>query len=86
MDDFFVNLTSDELKIILESLIFSACTDACAKWNSDDVQSMLELAQKLRSNLSNEFSFDNIYISDSSYYDDDDMVRKVRSLGVKTND
>ncbi len=86
MNDYFVNLTSDELRVLIESLVFSACTDICAKWDIDDSQNMLELAQKLRSNLDKDISLDNIYISNSAYYEDDEIVRKVRSLGVKTDD
>jgi hypothetical protein len=55
------NLNLEELKIILESLIFSANADICAEWYKEDQEKILNLAKKIK-NLHPNIKLQNVYI------------------------
>lgn len=57
-----LSLDKEELKTILESLLFSSSVDVCASWYKEDNEKMFELIQKIR-NTFPEVSIENIYIS-----------------------
>ena len=42
------SLTKDEVKNILESLLFASSVDVCADWFKNDTLSFLEIAKKIR--------------------------------------
>lgn len=43
-----VSLTDEEIKTILECLLFSASVDISASWYKEDTDKMLDIAEKLR--------------------------------------
>jgi hypothetical protein len=61
MDNIILNLTYEEYKTILESLVFSCSTDISASWYEADYQSMKNLAIKMR-NENPQILTDNIEI------------------------
>lgn len=62
MENYF--LSKNELKLIVETLLYSASVDVCANWYKEDVYSMIELAKKIRSK--EKFALENIYIFEDS--------------------
>ena len=44
----FVELTDEEIKHILEALIFSSTVDVCANWEEVDNNKMLDIALKIK--------------------------------------
>ena len=59
--------SKEELKIILESLLFASSVDVCANWYKDDIDSMIELSKKIR--LQNpEIPTEGIYITRVNEY------------------
>lgn len=43
-------LNDKELKLIVESLLYSASVDVCSNWYKEDVSEMLNIAKKIRNN------------------------------------
>jgi hypothetical protein len=43
-----LTFSEKEIKIILESLLFSSSVDVCANWYKDDIDNMIELSKKIR--------------------------------------
>jgi hypothetical protein len=58
-----VSLTDDEIKIILECILFSTSVDISASWYKEDTDKMLNLAEKLRMKYSN-IPVENIFVSE----------------------
>ena len=57
------SLTEEELKIVLETLLFSSSVDICADWYKEDIDTMLNILKKLRIN-NNTIPVENVYISE----------------------
>jgi ribonucleotide reductase beta subunit family protein with ferritin-like domain len=55
------SLSKDELKTILESLLFSSSVDVCAEFYKQESLDMLELAKKIRT-MFPEIVLDTIYV------------------------
>jgi hypothetical protein len=62
------SLSEDELKNILESLLFSSSVDVCASWYKENSLTSIELAKKIRL-MFPEIVLENVYI-----YDDEKIV------------
>jgi hypothetical protein len=60
------SLTKDEVKNILESLLFSSSVDVCADWFKKDTLSFLEIAKKIR------LMFPEIVLEDIYIYENED--------------
>ena len=59
-----LSLTEEELKTILESLLFSSSVDICADWYKEDIDLMLDILKKLR--MDNQtVPVENVYVSDN---------------------
>jgi hypothetical protein len=59
-----LSLTEEELKTILESLLFSSSVDICADWYKEDIDIMLNLLKNIR--IANQtVPVENVYVSDS---------------------
>lgn len=43
-----LTLSEEEVKIVLESLLFASSVDVCANWYKDDIDSMIDLSKKIR--------------------------------------
>jgi hypothetical protein len=56
-------LTEDEIRNILESLLFASSVDVCADWFKDDSLKSMEIAKKIRK-MFPEVTLKNIYIYD----------------------
>lgn len=65
-----LSLTKDEIKLILESLLFSSSVDVCASWYQEDTENMLNLAEKIRHKVSN-VPLENIYMT---YFSEDNEL------------
>ena len=65
-----IDLSKDEVKTLLESLLFSSSVDVCASWYQEDTKKMLDIAEKLRTFYPNVLT-ENVYIS--RFKDDDEM-------------
>lgn len=65
-----VSFTKEEIKTILECLLFSSSVDVCASWYKEDTDKMLSLAEKIRLN-NPKVLLENIYIS--RFSEDDEM-------------
>ena len=65
-------LTKSDLKLILESLLYSASVDVCSNWYKEDVSNMIEIAKKIRNN--SQIPLEDIYLFDdcelNGYRDD----------------
>ena len=57
-----LKLSQEELKYILESLLFSSSVDICADWYKEDISKMLEICKKLRLQYTN-IPTENVYVS-----------------------
>jgi hypothetical protein len=57
-----LKLSQEELKYILESLLFSSSIDICADWYKEDISKMVEICKKLRLQYTN-IPTENLYIS-----------------------
>lgn len=57
-----VLLTDEEIKIILECILFSSSVDISASWYKEDTNKMLDLAEKLRIRYNN-IPVENVFIS-----------------------
>jgi hypothetical protein len=57
-----LSLDAEELKTILECLLFSSSVDVCASWYKEDTEKMFELIQKIRNTFPNILA-ENVYIS-----------------------
>lgn len=57
-----VFLTEEEIKIILECILFSSSVDISASWYKEDTDKMLQLAEKLRMRY-NSIPVENVFIS-----------------------
>ena len=57
-----LSLNKEEIKTILESLLFSSSVDVCASWYKEDTEKMFELTEKIRDTFPN-VSIENVYIS-----------------------
>lgn len=65
-------LDQEELKTILECLLFSSSVDVCASWYKEDTEKMFELIQKIRTSFP-EVSVENVYflnLKDEEFCDD----------------
>jgi hypothetical protein len=62
------SLSEDELKNILESLLFSSSVDVCASWYKENSLISIELAKKIRL-MFPEIVLENVYI-----YDDEKII------------
>jgi hypothetical protein len=62
MENYF--LSKEDLKLIVETLLYSASVDVCANWYKEDVSSMVELAKKIRSK--EKVALENIYLFEKS--------------------
>jgi hypothetical protein len=56
-----LNFTEKELLYITESLLFSLGCDVCANWDKNDIDSLFEIAQKIKNSTPN-LSLNNIFI------------------------
>ena len=63
------NLSENELRLLTESLLFSASTSVNAKWYSEDDEELMDLAIKLRKNHP-EVLMKNIFILEEKTYHD----------------
>jgi uncharacterized protein YacL (UPF0231 family) len=77
-----LSLTKDEIKLILESLLFSSSVDVCASWYQEDIKDMLNLAEKIRHKISN-VSLENVYMTHFS--EDDDLFMDKHSQTIIKN-
>ena len=59
------SLSKNEIKLLLESLLFSSCVDVNASWYREDSLKAFELAKKIRSYFP-EVITENVYIYDFS--------------------
>jgi hypothetical protein len=57
-------LTKNDLKLIIETLLYSASVDVCANWYKEDIYNMVDIAKKIRSN--DQFPLENVYLIDES--------------------
>lgn len=56
--------SENDLKLIVESLLYSASVDICANWYKEDVYNMVELAKKIR--MSVQVPLENVYLIEDS--------------------
>lgn len=56
-----LNFTEKELSYITESLLFSLGCDVCATWDKNDIDSLLDIAKRIKEENKN-LNLDNIYI------------------------
>jgi CRISPR/Cas system-associated protein Cas10 (large subunit of type III CRISPR-Cas system) len=77
-----LSLTKDEIKLILESLLFSSSVDVCASWYQEDTKDMLNLAEKIRHKISN-VPLENIYMTHFS--EDDELFMDKHSQTIIKN-
>lgn len=77
-----LSLTKDEIKIILECLLFSSSIDVCASWYQEDTKNMLNLAEKIRHKY-NDIVLENIYMTHFS--DDDELFMDKHSQTIIKN-
>lgn len=77
-----LSLTKDEIKLILESLLFSSSVDICASWYKEDTKNMLNLAEKIRHEF-NDVPLENIYMTHFS--DDDELFMDKHSQAIIKN-
>ncbi len=59
---FNLKISEEELKLILESLLFSSSVDVCADWYKEDVDKIIALSKKLRLEFPN-VPTENVYVS-----------------------
>lgn len=57
-----ISLTDEEIKIILECILFSSSVDISASWYKEDTDKMLQLAEKLRMQYTS-IPVENVFIS-----------------------
>lgn len=57
-------LSKNDLKLIVESLLYSASVDICANWYKEDVYKMVELAKKIR--MADQIPLENVYLIEDS--------------------
>ena len=57
-------LTKNDLKLIVESLLYSASVDICSNWYKEDVYNMIELAKKIR--MTDQVPLENVYLVEAS--------------------
>ena len=50
METIIDNLNEEEIKLVLEALLFSCSADICAKWNEEDTMKLLDIAVKIKRN------------------------------------
>ena len=58
------SLTEEDVKNILESLLFASSVDVCADWFKDDSLKSLEIAKKIRK-MFPEIILKNVYVYDN---------------------
>lgn len=57
-----ISLNKEEVKTILECLLFSSSVDVCASWYQEDTKKMLELAERFRYQF-NDVPIENVYMT-----------------------
>lgn len=77
-----LSLTKDEIKIILECLLFSSSVDVCASWYQEDTKNMLNLAEKIRCEF-NDVPLENVYIT--HFLGDDELFMDKHSQSIIKN-
>ncbi len=65
-----ISFTSEEIKTILECLLFSSSVDVCASWYQEDVDKMLKLTEKIRHTFQS-VPIENVYLS--HFADDENL-------------
>jgi hypothetical protein len=62
------NLTENQVKLILEALLFSCSVDVNSCWYKEEIEEMAELSISLRG-LCSDIPLNNIYLCDEKYFD-----------------
>lgn len=57
-----LSFSKEDIKTILECILFSSSVDVCASWYKEDTDKMLELAERLRMDHT-DIPIENVYIS-----------------------
>jgi hypothetical protein len=68
-----IEFDQNEIKLILETLLYSASVDVCANWYKEDLYKMIELAQKIRSKNSN-IPLEDVYLIESNKIEYHDYI------------
>lgn len=77
-----IALNKDEVKTILECLLFSSSVDVCASWYEEDTKKMLNLAERLRYQY-RDVPIENVYMT--HFNDDKDLfMEKYSKRIIKT--
>lgn len=63
------NLSEDQLRLIIEALLFSASTSVNAKWYSEEDESLLDMALKLRKEFPEVITKNVSIFEEKEYYD-----------------
>jgi hypothetical protein len=59
---FNLKVSEEDLKLILESLLFSSSVDVCADWYKDDIDKIIDLSKRLRLEFPS-VPTENVYVS-----------------------
>lgn len=73
-------LEKEELKYLLETLVFSIATDICSEWTDEDYDKMLSLIEKLSKAFDNKVKLDNVYLSKGAIFEDKKLVNKIKKF------
>ena len=57
-----LSFSKEDIKTILECILFASSVDVCASWYKEDTNKMLDLAERLRMNHT-DIPIENVYIS-----------------------
>lgn len=79
---FCLSLTKDEIKLILESLLFSSSVDICASWYQEDTKNMVNLAEKIRCEF-DDIPLENVYMT--HFLDDNELFMDKHSQLIIKN-
>lgn len=75
------SLTENELKLILEALLFSSCVDVNAEWYKEDSLTLFDIANKIRSYFPDVVTEDvYIYEDDKKEYNDEHAVEVLKTF------
>jgi len=64
-----ISVDKEQLTRIVEALIFSACTEACADWTPEDERAMFDLARDLQDQYGETPSVSRVYIFEEDVYE-----------------
>lgn len=62
------NITNNQIKLIIETLLYASSVDINSSWYKNDIEEIIELAKNLRK-ITSDIPLKNVYVFEEKYTD-----------------